>query len=126
MEAEGHYLEVLEIGASVVASYNLGVLAQVSGDRAEASARYRQALAIDPEYSPALYNLGVIAIESERYEEAVRLYQRFVGLSPDGAGGHWNLAEALEALGRTADADAERAIAIALDPAFAGNASGVP
>lgn len=119
-EAAEQYRRALELGTSAVASYNLGLLAHDADDRLTAADRYREALAADPRYGPALYNLGLLAIEGERHEEAVEVYRRYVEVAPGDAAGHWNLAVALEALGREDEAAAEREIAVGLDPSFGG------
>jgi tetratricopeptide (TPR) repeat protein len=53
-----------------------------SGRRDEASASYRQALALDPQYVDALNNLGNVLRDLGLPREALPLYVRAIELEP--------------------------------------------
>jgi tetratricopeptide (TPR) repeat protein len=117
-DAVAHYRHALEYGPNVVASYNLGLLAQNDGDDVAAALRYGEALVADPSYAPALFNFGLVSIETGEYAEAVDLYERLLEVAPQDAAAHWNLSLALAALGRDEEAEVEASVAIALDPSY--------
>ena len=51
------------------AYYNLGYIAQVRGDKANAESQYKLALAVDPKYDPALYNPALVPIPDREDDE---------------------------------------------------------
>ncbi|MDJ0947676.1 MAG: tetratricopeptide repeat protein [Alphaproteobacteria bacterium] len=75
-----------------------------AGRLAEAEAGYRQVLTVDPSQGDALHLLGVLALQSGDAEEAVRRLEPVVGRYPDVADFRTNLANALQACGRTEEA----------------------
>ena len=88
------------------------------GRLAEAEARYRQALAADPEDAEALTNLGVTLQLRGRPDQAEACYRRALELRPDQPEGHNNLGVALQALDRLDEAIACFERALALRPAY--------
>jgi len=75
-----------------------------SGRLAEAEALYRQILATQPDYSPALHYLGVIAFQSARHDFAVELISRALVLDPNNHAARFNLAEIYRTTGRLDEA----------------------
>ena len=64
---------------------DLGVQYGRLGERDRATAAYKQALARDPGYQPAMKNLAVLAYEAGNLAEACGLYERLTAAgSPDG------------------------------------------
>ncbi|GAB5603152.1 tetratricopeptide repeat protein [Thermus sp. FJN-A] len=70
----------------------LGVKAVGEGRRGEAEARFRQALALDPEHHRALSNLANLHQERGELEAALDLYQEALRLAPEDPVVHENLA----------------------------------
>ena len=69
--------------------FNLGLQAELTGDRATAISHYAAAqadyeavLELDPEYAPALTNLGVVAYQTRDLERAVSLFQQALAIDP--------------------------------------------
>ncbi|HEU4753688.1 MAG TPA: tetratricopeptide repeat protein, partial [Armatimonadota bacterium] len=83
---------------------------------ADALSLFRQALQDDPS-DPALYAyLGIAYGQAGRFAEAAHALRRAVTLSPRSAPMRFNLAQALERLGRPEEAIGEYQAAVALDP----------
>ena len=121
-QADAAYLDVVRLDhVNVYAWYNLGVIAEHRGDASAASYDYRQAVAADPRYVPALYNLATVQAATNP-AAAVLAYEAVVKLAPNDAAAHFNLGLALEATGQGAQGRAEIARAVALDPGLAGRA----
>jgi Flp pilus assembly protein TadD len=93
-----------------------GVVLQGVGRVAEAEARYRQAIHINPDLADVHNNLGVLARNQGHKAEALAAYQRAVELSPESSVFRENLGIALADLDRHAEAEACFRAAIALDP----------
>lgn len=104
------------------AHYNLGFVAQQSGDAATAIGEYSEAISSDPELAPALYNLGLLTEDAD-LEASVDLYRRVIAVKPDDAATHMRLGFALRHLGHEAEAEESLAKGIELDPAMADVAS---
>ena len=87
---------------NVLALYNLGLIAQTSGDTEGAEARYRAVLVADAQYQPAVFNLAIVRKALGDLEEAETLYRRAIELRPGDAGAHLNLGLLLrETVGRS-------------------------
>ena len=74
--------------------HNLGVLAQLRGNHAEAVTRFRQALSLQPNYGPSRLLLGSSLLALHRNSEAVRELKRAAVLMPKESQGHLQLAKA--------------------------------
>ena len=81
----------------------IGHLQLMSGKITDADNTLQQALALFPGYHYALGNLAKVRIQQKRYTEAVDLLQQRYSAAPH-AENLYDLAEALELAGRTADA----------------------
>ena len=77
--------------------HNLGVLAQLRGNHAEAVTRFRQALSLQPNYGPSRLLLGSSLLALHRNSEAVRELKRAAVLMPKEPQAHLQLAKAYEA-----------------------------
>lgn len=76
--------------------HNLGVIAQQKGEHQQAVARFREALALQPEYGPSRLLLGVSLLALGKNTESVRELKHAVRLLPDQPQAHLQLARAYE------------------------------
>jgi len=96
--ADKLFSEALRQGAKHPLIYhNLGIVAQLRGNHAEAIARFRQALALQPDYGPARLLLGSSLLALKKNPEAVRELKRAVSLMPEEPQSRLQLAKAYEA-----------------------------
>jgi len=124
VEAEHRLREALAIEPGNADLHVL--LGNVLGDRqqeAASEAEYREALRLAPANPKARYNLGLVLAERADWPRAEEQFRAYVGLRPADAQGYLRLAEALDGLGRAAEAKAARARAGKLE---AGTAPAVP
>ena len=99
------YERALGLDASLVdARVNLGRLAHLAGDLAEALEQYRAALAESPGCSAAAFNMGVALEDLRRPDEALASYERAIALDPLCADAHYNAGRVCEDLGRSQEA----------------------
>jgi protein O-GlcNAc transferase len=83
-----------------------------------AVSRYRNAIAIHPDFPEALNNLGIALKDQHRFREAIAEYQRALELLPDRAEVWNNLGDALHSLGDRASAITHYRKAVALRPDY--------
>lgn len=76
-----------------------------TGKTAEAEQLLKQALALFPGYHYALGNMGKARVQQKRYDEAVAFFQQRYNAAPH-AENLFDLAEAMQSAGRSADAQA--------------------
>ena len=95
---------------------NLGNALAALGRRAAAIESYRQAIAVKPDYLPALNNLGNMLRDDGQCAAAVECFETVIRLEPDYAEAHNNLANALVDLGELETAIDYYRRAIALRP----------
>ena len=87
-EAITHYREVLRLARNPVTYNDLGIaLAQqdAQDERDEAVTRFRQAIAMAPEFADAHGNLATVLLERGEVDEAITHFQEAVRLAPDNA-----------------------------------------
>jgi tetratricopeptide (TPR) repeat protein len=102
-----------------------GVIRFIQGDQAAAMERFREALRVEPSFSPALVNVGVLFQESGKPAEAVKAYEYLFADLGDGvsdrtyAAAYAEWAKSLVALGRPGEAARVLREAIAADPKYA-------
>ena len=77
--------------------HNLGVIAQLRGNHEEAITRFRQALALQPDYGPSRLLLGSSLLALGKNAQALRELKRAVVLMPEQEQAHLQLAKAYEA-----------------------------
>jgi len=85
----------------------------------EASAAYRQALAVDPGLVPAIINLANLHYARDEIAEAQALYERAIALEPDVFEAHFNLGNIFHDLGQYPEAQRCYREALGLNPAYA-------
>jgi tetratricopeptide (TPR) repeat protein len=82
----------------------------------EASARYEQAIALNPDYAEAHSNLANVLQDQGRLDEAIACYQKALKLKPDYAEAHSNIGVTLQQLGRLDEAIAHYEKVLELKP----------
>ena len=83
---------------------------------AEEIAEYRRALEIDPDLAVAYVNWGATLYEKGQYQDAIKVYREGINVNPMFASLHYSLGLALEKDNKTAEAEAEMALARKIDP----------
>jgi Flp pilus assembly protein TadD len=86
-----------------------------AGELMAAETLYRDVLARDPNHADSVHLLGVVAMQVGRSDIAVSLIERAIALRPRTAAYHFNLANALIALNRRAEAEANLRAAISFN-----------
>jgi len=87
-EAITHYREVLRLARNPVTYNDLGIALAQQDDqdqRDEAVTRFRQAIAMAPEFADAHGNLATVLLERGEVDEAITHFQEAVRLAPDNA-----------------------------------------
>jgi len=102
----------------VIAHYDLGTVYDKQGNATRAVAEYRAALVVDPTFTDALFNLGVDTAGADP-AAAAQLYFKVVSLQPAFAAAWLNLGFILRGEGKVAEAQADWARAVSLDPSLA-------
>ncbi len=97
-----------------LAWFDLGYLCQVRGDRGTATTDYDRALAIDPNYTPAMYNKAIL-LESSNVDDAIDLYRKILTIDSKASTTHIRLGMLLDQKGDTADARDQFNQAVAID-----------
>jgi tetratricopeptide (TPR) repeat protein len=116
--ATATFQDVLAISpGNVYANYDLGVVAQNTGNSAEAISYYKQALAGNAAYTPAMYNEAIL-LERAQPQLAIGIYQKIVSINPKAATAYLRMAFLQAEQGDLIDAKANDAKAVALDSAL--------
>lgn len=102
-----------------VSENNIAVALQADGRYDEAIAHYRRALALRPEYAPALNNLGTTFRAAGRLDDAIATLEQALARRADYPDAHYNLANALTDAGRPGEAVAHFRRALESLPASA-------
>jgi tetratricopeptide (TPR) repeat protein len=121
--ATADYEKILTITGNssiLYALYDLALVEQDTGLTAAAEEHYRSALAINPNYTPALFNLAILLTSSSPIE-AAQLYRQVIALEPNTAAAapaHLNLGYVLISLKEKALGNAQLNEAYALEPSL--------
>jgi tetratricopeptide (TPR) repeat protein len=103
--ARAAFARAVEEDASFYAAHaEMAKLSLFQGDTAEAVREFEAALAVNPSDPVVAYDFGVVLLTAKRAPEAAAQLSRSVALAPDYAAARFNLAIALEAVGRIDDA----------------------
>jgi predicted CXXCH cytochrome family protein len=97
------------------AHFNLALAYGATGNPDEIP-EYRRTIDIDPDYVLAYLNWGATLYEKGQYEEAIKVYREGIDINPLFASLHYSLGVALEQEKKTAEAEAELALAAKIDP----------
>ncbi|MFI5634183.1 tetratricopeptide repeat protein [Streptomyces sp. NPDC051664] len=98
-----------------IAWYNLGVIAQRDGKKADARAAYDKALKIDPSFDSALFNEALL-LKSSEPDRSIKLLKRVVAHNSKASTAYLHLGEALAKKGRDDEAQDAFGRAVAADP----------
>lgn len=96
-----------------------GVAHHQAGEFANAIARYKAALDLQPDHADAASNLGIAQQSLGLSNEAEASCRRAIALKPAHVGAHFNLGSILQSLGRPADAAASFTRTLELQPGYA-------
>lgn len=97
------------------AHFNLALAYGAMGN-AEEIPEYRRSLEIDPDLVVNYINWGAALYEKGRYQDAIKVYREGINVNPLIASLHYSLGLALEQEKKTAEAEAEMALARKIDP----------
>jgi predicted CXXCH cytochrome family protein len=97
------------------AHFNLALAYGALGN-ADEIPEYKRTLEIDPDYVLAYLNWGAALYTKGQYEEAIKIYRKGIDVNPLYASLHYSLGLALEQQKKTAEAEAEIALAKKIDP----------
>lgn len=98
------------------ALFSQGIAHHQGGRLPEAQLLYRQVLQLMPRQADALHMLGVIEFQAKHYADAVRLISDAKAIKPDNDLIHFNLGNALRALGQFPEAGEAFSKALQLRP----------
>lgn len=107
-----------ESSSDPIAYFNLGKIHFEMGRMNEASACYKKALALKPDYAEAHNNQGIVYQAIGQPDEAIASYRRALSKNPTLANPHYNLGRLLGAQGDSAGALACYYTALALNSEF--------
>lgn len=89
--------------------FQLGQIAQVQANAAEARGHFERALLLTPDFVASLIALGKLDAEEKKYADAVKLLQRAVQLQPENETAHYALLTAYRNSGQMDKAKSEKA-----------------
>ena len=112
------FKKVLAINPSnVYANYDLGWIAQSTGNSTKAIAYYNKAIAANAAYTSAMYNEAIL-LESAHPQQAIAMYKKIVSINPKASSAYLRLALVQAEQGDTSAAKANDAKAVKIDPAL--------
>ena len=115
--AEQVFSDALKHGLkSPLVFHNLGVIAQQRGNHTLAVSRFRQAIALQPQYAPSRLLLGVSLLARGKKADAIAELQRAARSMPKEPQAHLQLAKAYEASENWSDAVEELQKLVNLNP----------
>jgi tetratricopeptide (TPR) repeat protein len=89
--------------------FQLGQIAQVQGNRADATSHFERALSLSPTFVQALIALGKLYTQDKRYTEAVALLARATQIQPANESAHYALLTVYRDAGQMDKAKSEKA-----------------
>ena len=103
--------------------FQLGQIAVVRNDAAEAQARFHRALVLSPDFVAALIALGKLSSRQKDYSDAISLLSHAIQLQPDNETAHYALMTVYRDNGQIKEAKSEKAILDRLQKPPAGEFS---
>ena len=98
--------------------FNMGIAYKAKGDLDKASAEYKRALELAPEYSEAHNNLGNLLKDQKKFAEAILHFESSIKIFPDNPNTHNNLGTVYAMRGEVNKAAVYFAKAIRLQPSY--------
>ena len=95
---------------------NLGILLSQRGQKADAIAHFRSAVAAKPDFAAAHYNLALTLLDVERLDNAFEQFRQTLALDPGYLDAHTGLGNLLAARGRFAEAMGHYKTVLAVNP----------
>jgi tetratricopeptide (TPR) repeat protein len=92
------------------AQFWLGEIAHRDGQWDEAISRFTSATKLDADLWTAYLGLGMALNSADRFPEAIAPLEKYIAAMPDDATGHYQLAMSYRHVGRTQDAEREKAL----------------
>lgn len=114
--AESYRLALQAGGPDAQICFDLGHVLAELGEREAAVERYLQATELNRDFADAWNNLGVLLVELDRPLAACTAFRRALAAEPLNHRSHFNLADALEDLGRHSEAAEHWQSYLRLDP----------
>jgi tetratricopeptide (TPR) repeat protein len=112
------FQKVLAINPSnVYANYDLGWIAQSTGNSNKAISYYQKAIAANAKYTPAMYNEAIL-LEGSHPQQAIAVYQKIVSIDPKASSAYLRMALVQAEQGDITEAKANDAKAVSIDPAL--------
>lgn len=106
-QAEPHFRAVVRTQPTTQALTGLGIVQKQLGNKAGAKVNFGKAIEADPRNAAAYDQLAAVLIEENQLADAASLYQQLIGHAPSAAA-HQELAEVLEVMGQSDQANAHR------------------
>ena len=98
--------------------FNMGIAYKAKGDLDKASAEYKRALELAPEYSEAHNNLGNLLKDQKKFAEAILHFESSIKIFPDNPNTHNNLGTVYAMKGDVNKAAVYFAKAVRLQPTY--------
>ncbi len=102
--------------ATAKTHFAAGQVAEGQADLDRAIDQYKQAVAIDPTYQPALFRLGMAQAAGRQYDAAILTWRQYVTATGGSAAAYADLGFCLDLAGRGPQADAAFKAGVAADP----------
>lgn len=126
LSSDGRTEEAITVYQNLLTMYkrpeifnSLGQLFEFKGDASEAEKYFRQAVAIKPDYLPALNNLGRLYRKAGRLQKAAHVFKKLVRREPDDVENYLNLGALYFDMGKKIMAAKYYRKAIGLRPDYA-------
>lgn len=119
LTAESTYQQAIKLDPNnAVAHYDLGTVYDKQGKTSEAVAQYTAAVIVDPSFPDAMFNLAVDTAGSDPLG-AEAFYLKVIAVQPGFAAAWLNVGFILHGQGKLAEANADWAKAVTLEPSLA-------
>lgn len=105
--------------SSTATLFEEAIALESAGKLTDAEIAYRCVVMEDNQHTGAYINIGVLCYKRSSFDEAIKHYELALAVDPNYALAHYNLASALDAVGRNSEAVAHYNKALAISPTYA-------